>query len=362
MSIPNNKILKRFKDAQDALVLQASDLSLETIANMVDSEAIDVSPTYQRRERWDTQKQRALIESFLLNVPVPPVYLFEEEYGSYSVIDGKQRIISIHRFMRGLLELKELENFTEVNGRSIDSLPTGIQNAFKVRPYIRIVTLLRQSKEELKYEVFRRLNEGGLPLNPQEIRNVVFRGPLNALIYELSETPFLLRQMKIKNKREPSYRQMVNAEVVLRFLVLRTSWKAFSEAFRDSMDDYMKANQTLNDLELGALRSDFVRALRGCERIFGEAAFRRPGVGGWRDQFLMSMYDAQMIAVAEANDTIIHRGSEHSKEIVNNLRRRFEHDKEFEASVREATNTAGRIRYRVEQVSELLRSSRITHA
>jgi hypothetical protein len=82
-------VVKKFEDSQDALVLQSSDLSLETIAQMVDSGAIDLAPKYQRRDRWKAQAQSELIESFLLNVPVPPVYLAEDDFGTYSVIDGK---------------------------------------------------------------------------------------------------------------------------------------------------------------------------------------------------------------------------------------------------------------------------------
>jgi len=101
-------IIRRFEGAQNSLVLQSSDLSLETIAKMVESEAIDVSPQYQRRERWKPASQAKLIESFLLNVPVPPVYLAEDDFGTYSVIDGKQRITAIYRFLRDKLVLDDL--------------------------------------------------------------------------------------------------------------------------------------------------------------------------------------------------------------------------------------------------------------
>ena len=89
-------VLEKFSNAQESLVIQQSDFSLMTISQMVESGAINLTPHYQRRERWDITKQSALIESFILNVPVPPVYLSEEEYGIYSVIDGKQRITSIY--------------------------------------------------------------------------------------------------------------------------------------------------------------------------------------------------------------------------------------------------------------------------
>lgn len=120
--------LTRFLKAQDRLVLQASDLSLGTIANMVEREAIDIDPSYQRRERWDNSKKSALIESFLLNVPVPPVYLAEDEFGKYSVVDGKQRMTAIHAFLTNKLSLTKLDSFNEVDGFFFKDLPIQIQN------------------------------------------------------------------------------------------------------------------------------------------------------------------------------------------------------------------------------------------
>ena len=108
------KIIEKFLTGQNQLVFQSSDLSLGSIAEMVASEAIDIKPKYQRRERWDTVKQSALIESFLLNIPVPPIFLAEDEYGKYSVIDGKQRITAISKFINEGLKLKELDKFKEL--------------------------------------------------------------------------------------------------------------------------------------------------------------------------------------------------------------------------------------------------------
>ena len=101
-------IIKRFETSQDALVLQQSDLSLKSISDMTDSNSIDISPKYQRRERWDDKRESELIESFLLNIPVPPIYLAEDEYGTYSIIDGKQRVTAINRFLNDKFQLRDL--------------------------------------------------------------------------------------------------------------------------------------------------------------------------------------------------------------------------------------------------------------
>ena len=184
---------------------------------MVESGAIDLKPGFQRRERWNPNKQSALIESFLMNVPVPPIYLAEEDDGTYTAIDGKQRLRAIADYFYGRFSLKNLESMTAAEGLRMRDLPTEIVNALTLRPYLRVVTLLRQTDEMLKYEVFLRLNRGGEALNAQEIRNVAFRGPLNDRIYQLSENQFLRRQLKIDSEKSSAYRAMVDAEYVLRY-------------------------------------------------------------------------------------------------------------------------------------------------
>ncbi len=128
--------VKRFVDAQNNLIVQHSDFSLRALHDMAQAGSIDLDPHYQRRDRWKPDKQSALIESFILNVPVPPVYLSEDDFGKYSVIDGKQRITAIRDFLSGNLKLNGLKKFRELENQTYDSLPKEIQNALAVRPYI----------------------------------------------------------------------------------------------------------------------------------------------------------------------------------------------------------------------------------
>lgn len=350
-------VIDRFISAQDNLVLQAADLSLETIANMAEKDAIDVAPSFQRRERWSIDKQSSLIESFLLNVPVPPIYLMEDDFGTYSVIDGKQRVTAIHRFMKGKMQLQGLKTFADINGCRFADLPRQLRNSLEVRPYLRVITLLRQSDENLKYEVFTRLNEGGEPLNAQELRNVIFRGPLNDLIISLGRHPFLKSQLKIRNEKSPSYQQMEDAEFVLRFMMLRGEWKNFSGDYRASMNDFMRLYRTPKNSKLGELEQSFKRSIDGVANIWGEAAFKRPSGKGWRDQMLAGMYDAQMVAVDAATDAELNRAIAKSDRIVQLTRDLFVHDDDFEESVRRATNTPNRVEYRITEILNLLKAA-----
>jgi hypothetical protein len=346
-------IVGTFKTAQDRLVLQAADLSLETIAQMVDADAIDIAPTYQRRERWSRKRQSELIESFLLNIPIPPVYLSEEDYGTYSVIDGKQRITAIHDFMRNEFRLQQLEDFTALNGKLCRELPPELQNALSVRPYLRAITLLKQSDPELKYEVFTRLNTGGEPLNAQEIRNVAFRGSLNDLVYKLADNEFLRAQLKIHGRTSQTFRAMADAEWVLRFLTLSEEWENFAGDLRRSMDKFMERNQSPAAARLGELSARFETAINRSQALWGDSAFKRPYANSWRDQALAGMYDAEMIAVSQVSNARFNSLSNHGSLVRERTRALFDDD-EFDVAVRVGTNTPQRVRYRIQSMGRML--------
>lgn len=347
-------IVRRFEDFQQEVVLETSDHALSTLTSMVTSGAIDLSPQFQRRDRWDSFKQSQLIESFVLNIPVPPIYLAEGLRGRYDVIDGKQRLTAISQYLDGMFALRNVERFPDLNGMRFAELPPEIQSTLNFRP-LRTVTLLRQSTGSAKYEVFHRLNSGGQILNAQEIRNVLFRGPLNDLVYSLSDHPFLRRQLKISSEKSPAYKNMTDAEWVLRFFAIRATWKRFSGDYRQSMDDFMEDHTSESPASLRSLENAFHRSLDACETIFGRNAFKRPERGGWRDQAIAGVYDAEMVAFAELSDAELTDARGRRAAVVASVKQLFEGDTAFEQATRQATNTPGRVRYRVEQMTEAIR-------
>jgi hypothetical protein len=346
------KAIKSFREAQDAAVLEVADQGLLTLANLITSGAIDIAPNFQRRERWNPEKQSRLIESFLTNIPVPPVYLSEdsEVLGSYAVIDGKQRLTAISTFFQSDLVLRGLNRLPLLNGLRYSQLPNEIRNPLGMKA-LRTTTLLRQSDPELKHEVFLRLNTGGEVLNPQEIRNVAYRGPTNDLIYQLAENEFLRRQLKVVPPSSPAYRQMVDAEYVLRFLALSQTWRSFKGDLRGAFDFFMQQNRFPPPSALDLYHGKFRACITAAEAIWGSWAFKRLG----RDQVIAGLYDAQMVALSELNE------SHH--EVLIRLRDRvmtetfalFE-DGRFDEAVRLGTNTPARLRERIETMLRTLRS------
>lgn len=351
MSSKDKQILKRFTASQNALVLQQSDLSLQSVSDMVDDGAIDISPKYQRRERWTVEKESGLIESFLLNIPVPPIYLAEDEYGTYSVIDGKQRVTAINKFLRNKFCLEGLEKFTELEGECFESLPSSLANALKIRPYLRVVTLLRQSDPDLKHEVFLRLNKAGVALNSQEIRNVAFRGRLNDLIFDLSENEYLREQLKATPSSKV-YREMVDVQYVLRFFTVREYWDNFYGNMDAAMDSFMQDHYRAKQREVLEYKALFESAIEFCEAIWGDEGFKKPN-GNTR--VLQGYYDIQMVCSSLLTEAQRRKAIRHKNAVKAGLVELLDTDEEFYESVSQFTSNPRNVRYRISTFTDMLK-------
>ena len=341
---------------QRELLSSVVDYNLGTLFDLIQENRIDLSPRYQRRFRWDEKRQSRLIESFLMNVPVPPIFLNEDQYGQYSVIDGKQRLMAIASLLRGKLELKGLKVFSDINGKTFDQLPAQLQSVIRVRPTLRAVIILRQSDPDIKFEVFKRLNTGGVRLNAQEIRNSTYPGPLNDLLLELSVDPAFHRILGIKNQsRSAIYREMRDVEFVLRFFTFRDTWNTFTGGMMRHMDTFMVQNQRMGATELASAKRDFLETLTAVQAAFGERAFRRwqPDKKVWRSPVVASLYDAEMFAARGMDPSALNSRQPH---IIAELQKMFK-DEQFRATVDAATNTPSSFRTRIELISDLLRSA-----
>ena len=339
---------------QKELVTSVVDYNLQSLSELITSEQIDLSPEYQRRSRWNDQKKSKLIESFLMNVPVPPIFLNEDKYGEYSVIDGKQRLIAINEFLRGRLVLKGLEIFSDINGQSFDDLPLPLKTVIKTRPTLRAIIILRQSDEDIKFEVFQRLNTGGVSLNPQEIRNSTYPGPLNNLILELSENNKFHQLLGVGKNKEKSaiYKEMKDAEFVLRYFTFKDNWHRFTGGMKRNMNRYMVDHQKMSEDELKEAKIDFLRTIEAAEAAFGNYAFRRwmPEKNQWRKQILAALFDAEMFA---CRGLPIEELRPKQSEIIKSMEDLFK-DQKFRKSIDAGTNSPTSFRERIQIVKEML--------
>ncbi|MET3291821.1 UNVERIFIED_CONTAM: hypothetical protein ABID98_004391 [Brevibacillus sp. OAP136] len=342
-----------WEQKQRELITSVVDYNLNTLADLVSSKDIDISPKYQRRFRWDEERQSKLIESFLMNVPVPPVFLNEDSYGQYSVIDGKQRLTAITDFFKGKLTLKGLKVFSDINGLTFEELPKKLQTVMKTRPTIRAIIILRQSDEDVKFEVFQRLNTGGVSLNAQEIRNSTYPGQLNDLILDLSENKYFHKLLNIRVKKSSAiFQEMRDAELVLRYFTFKDNWAEFKGGMKRQMDHYMASNQHITSVQLVQMREEFLNTLEAVHVCFEDHSFQRwiPEKKEWKKQVLASLYDAQMFALRGRKANLL---KEYRNEIVSGFQDLFENN-DFRSSIDAATNTPSYFKARITMVSDLV--------
>jgi hypothetical protein len=256
----------------------------------------------------------------------------------------------------GKLKLTGLEVFSDINDRTFDDLPDELKTILRVRPTLRAVIVLRQSDVDVKFEVFKRLNTGGVKLNAQEIRNSTYTGPLNDLILKLSEHPRFHELLGIKSKtKSKMHQEMRDAELVLRYFTFRTSWDSFNGGMMRQLDHFMARKPSLKAGELKELEQEFHETVEKVAVVFGDSAFQRwqPEKQGWRRQVLASLFDAQMIALRgyEVEQLALHKD-----EIITAFKGLFS-DEDFRKSIDAATNAPSFLRHRISKLRDLVASA-----
>ncbi|MGM7424826.1 DUF262 domain-containing protein [Cellulosimicrobium sp. CpK407] len=330
-------------------------MALMNVASLAQTGALDLDPKYQRRNRWDRERQSRLIESFILNVPVPPVYLAEEERGRFAVIDGKQRLTAISEFLRGSYRLSGIELLPELLGADFSSLPLDVQGSLSMRP-IRAVIVMRNTKPWVKYEVFLRLNTGGEPLNAQEVRNVAAASGFNDLMIELAEHPLLRQQLKIRNEHSRAYADMSDVEYVLRFFTMREDWRRFGGDLRLALDACAQRHMLDGVEEIKGHRRRFLRVLHYCGELWGQHAFQRFDGRQWRDQMIGGLYDAQTVAVDSLTDEQLDALTKRRSTVLDYTKSVSVHP-DFDAAIRISTNTPSRVHHRVATMTNMLHAA-----
>lgn len=209
----DEQLNSRYVKGDVRIVTESARYSLAGILRMLEERVDDeprykLDPEYQRRHRWTVERKSRLIESFLMNVPVPPVFLYESDLARFEVMDGRQRLTALSEFYADKFALEGLEHWPDLDGRKYSQLPSKIRDGID-RRYISSIILLNETAttEEqaarLKKLVFERLNSGGVKLSGQETRNAVYNGPLNQLCLQLSENDKFRKMWGIPNDPVP---------------------------------------------------------------------------------------------------------------------------------------------------------------
>lgn len=355
---------EKYRDQMRQIVSSKIDLPLLTLKAQIEAQ-IELKPEFQRRDRWSKEKQSRFIESLIMNVPVPPVFLGEEDYGKYVVLDGRQRLTAIYRFLCNELRLEGLAVWSELNGLSYSEFASQGFAPTIERRFLPAVLLTRESSPEVKYEVFDRLNTGGVIANPMEVRNAIYPGLFNDLLHKLSRNKSFCRLWGIPTANDPStlernslYKEMADLELVLRFLALRDGTLK-GERFKDHLSLVMK-RKNAEFLQNPSLHKqderEFVCAVENCLHVFGETAFRRPDdtAPGSLKRRSAPYSDAVMQGLADYDK------SDFSPIICKQIQKAFEDlaekNKVFIRAVSTGTNGESAIRNRIRLAREVVES------
>ena len=287
------------------VVTQPYDLAIEAIVTQVKSSILFLRPLssrprFQRQYVWSDALASRLVESVLLNVPIPPCYLSENDENELDVIDGQQRIYSLFRYMENQFPLRELEALSEFDGKRFFELPSKEQRKFRTHT-LRCVVITNESHPEIKFDVFERLNTSTMPLNAQELRNCVSRGSLNDLLAELS---FDERWLSIRGRKFPDKR-LADEEMILRFFSFQIqNIEDYRTPLKTWFNDAARLGRRLPDRRINELREKWQNAISASLTWFApEACFRRPGGKAInRALFDLTMFTASQVNAVKARE------------------------------------------------------------
>jgi hypothetical protein len=243
------------------------------VMRKIDMEEIDLRPDFQRNFVWSHTRQSRLIESVLLRIPLPAFYLDASNQGRWLVVDGLQRLTTLHLFYTNGLKLANLEYLRDHEGSTFGQLPRGLQRQIEDETSLNLYVIQPETPPQVKFTIFSRVNTGGLVLTQQEIRHALFQGRSTSFLSELANLPEFLSA----TDHSINPLRMDDRECVLRFLAFYTTgYEGYrNQSFDGFLSETMERLNRIPESELGRLKRMLVDAMRKAEAVFGRYAFRK---------------------------------------------------------------------------------------
>ena len=247
--------------------------TIDLLLNRIKYGELNLSPDFQRADNiWNPKTKSRLIESILVRIPLPAFYMDATDEDKWVVIDGLQRLTTLKQFaIDKSLRLSELE-FLELNDKDFDDLPRNLQRRI-TETQVTVYLIEKGIPNEVKFNIFRRINTGGLPLSLQEIRHALNQGKSANLLKRLSN----LNEFKKATANSISGQRMADREFILRFLAFfinpYNDYKATE--FDSFLSDVMKTINKMDEKGVNALENQFIKAMFTAHEIFGDDAFRK---------------------------------------------------------------------------------------
>jgi len=281
-----------FPPAERKVFTQPYDLSVQTLIEQWETQLL-ILPEMQREYVWDNGRASRLVESLLLNIPIPILYFAENEDAQYEIIDGHQRIRTVVRYLSNEFALSGLRILNEYKGMRCHQLPAREQRFLRMRT-LRAVVIGVDSHPTMKFEIFERLNSGSITLNAQELRNSLYRGSFNKLLRELVKNKPFREIIGSSNPR----RRMVDEELLLRFFALHEKFSDYKTPLKRFLNEFMSSVKDAEPERLAEFEDLFTSTVDRVRRFIGDHAFRLTDADGkpLEKPVNRALFDCQMLA------------------------------------------------------------------
>lgn len=322
------------------------DFSVASLISMMEKRDV-VIPEFQRRYVWSDRQASRLVESLIIQCPIPVIYLNQEKDETFSVIDGNQRLRSLRRFLEDDFALTGLTSYPELSGLKFSMLDARFQRHISNR-VLRCIAILKETHPQVKFDVFERLNSGAVALTRQELRHGLYYGPL------LKAAGVAARSTKLEGhlgaRRD---KRMKAEELVIRYWALRSGLAEYEKPLAGFISSFAEKNRHLPENEIEKLSRDFELTTSRVITLFGKMAFVHTRQG--RTKFNAAVYDAQMLSAAKMSQSAFDLASKHASR-VQVAYAALEKDAEFVKSITLATSDKAALQGRVHRVTKLLKS------
>lgn len=332
--------------------------SLDTLIKRIqrNSVAMNTETYFQRKDDlWDKGKQSRLIESILIRFPLPAFFFDASDDNNWLIVDGLQRLSSIRNFcVDKTLKLTDLEFLTKLNGSGWDDLPDNLQREIEETAVV-IYKILPGTPTDVKFNIFKRINTGGLVLEPQEIRHALFQGKPAKFIARLAQNDAFKKATEYKIRTD----RMLDRDFANRFLCF---YLLGFDSYQSDLDTYMSAAMAqinkLNESEMDKVEKDFKFAMDLSYAIFGNEAFRKVRQDTVRRPPInKAMFDALSVQLARLSPDEGDRLLANKDKFVNALKAELSKHEVFFTSVTSGTGEKSRVLFRHNKIKEFIEQS-----
>ncbi|MDX3802311.1 DUF262 domain-containing protein [Streptomyces sp. AK04-3B] len=332
--------------------VSTSAFSLRNILDQIDEGSLELAPDFQRGKVWKVDQKSRLVESLLLQIPLPAFYFSEDTDGAFHVVDGLQRLSTLHSFVRGEgFPLKGLEYLRNAEGDRFQDLAVQWQRRINNAQLI-INVIDPTTPGDVMYDIFKRINTGGTPLNAQEIRHCMSKPRSRQILKSMTHS----KSFTVATNGMTDHIRMNDREMALRFVAFRILGV---DTYMDHpvMESFlMRATRLLDDveafpdIEVEELRRSFSAAMSNAYLLFEENAFRKwPLTASWKSPINRALFETWSITLADFDPFDLKQRRE---QIVRAARDRMTFDIEYLNAITSSTADRRRVAYRFDAALE----------